>query len=392
MEPGHIVFLDYDERPKLWHTRVLLSPTTADCWMVLTPDHDIFEEQISMANGDIIDLHYGGPDGNLAPRIAPNSVYSFQPMDPGLLGNYMMQGRVQGDAIRALAGLPPARPGPPGLAAPAAAAPVAPAIAGGAPGVVEDTWVAMEDGGNYKMGDIVVKDPTPLPAGSLSLGNRALVTSGNSTVVLKKIPAGEVAANRLQDIRVLPVAFDAQGQRRREFNLAVGLMDGTPPQGGGLQLRGPSTSLNMLKGLRDQNFTPTTYHEHWLRVGDIPKGDRSVYEHECLSRILEAFVTIDQVNAPSLQGIELISRRLQVIREAHRVSPSQPDYSAADHIMGWKYKKAAQIDMELAQHVATELKNEAAIAKEARKAKEEQSHKRPYPKGKAQKGEGAKDQ
>ena len=74
----------------------------------------------------------------------------------------------------------------------------------------------------------------------------------------------------------------------------------------------------------------------------------------------------------------------------HRISPGQPDYSAADHIMGWKYKRAAQIDMDLAQHVATELKNEAAIAKEARKAKEEQSHRRPQPKAKA-KGEGAKD-
>ena len=58
--------------------------------------------------------------------------------------------------------------------------------------------------------------------------------------------------------------------------------------------------------------------------------------------------------------------------------------------MGWKYKRAAQIDMDLAQHVATEHKNEAAIAKEARKAKEEQSHRRPQPKAKA-KGEGAKD-
>jgi len=145
-----------------------------------------------------------------------------------------------------------------------------------------------------------------------------------------------------------------------------------------------------LKNLRDQNFTPTTFHEHWCRVGDIPRGDRSVYEHEVLSRVLESCITIDQLNVPALQGVELIARRLQVIREAHRLSPGQPDYSAADHIMGWKYKRAAQIDMDLAQHVATELKNEAAIAKEARKTKEEQSHRRPQPKAKA-KGEGAKD-
>ena len=61
-----------------------------------------------------------------------------------------------------------------------------------------------------------------------------------------------------------------------------------------------------LKFFRDQTFTPSTYHEHWARNGDIPRGDRSVYEHECFARILEAFITIDQVNAPALQGMELL--------------------------------------------------------------------------------------
>jgi hypothetical protein len=28
-------------------------------------------------------------------------------------------------------------------------------------------------------------------------------------------------------------------------------------------------------------LTPTTYHEFWLRNGDIPRGDRSIYEHDC---------------------------------------------------------------------------------------------------------------
>ena len=56
-----------------------------------------------------------------------------------------------------------------------------------------------------------------------------------------------------------------------------------------------------------------------------------------------------------------------------------PDYSAADHFMGWKYKRAAQVDADLAAHVATELKNEAAIAKESRKAREEQKQRRQGP-------------
>ena len=40
--------------------------------------------------------------------------------------------------------------------------------------------------------------------------------------------------------------------------------------------------------------------------------------------------------------------------------------------MGWRYKKQSSgIDSSLAAHVAGELKHEAAISKEARKAREE---------------------
>jgi len=65
----------------------------------------------------------------------------------------------------------------------------------------------------------------------MSLGNRALVTVAGSILVLMKVPVGDVPMHRLQDIRILPVCFDAQGQRRREFNLSVAIMDGTPPGG-----------------------------------------------------------------------------------------------------------------------------------------------------------------
>ena len=143
------------------------------------------------------------------------------------------------------------------------------------------------------------------------------------------------------------------------------------PQVGGVQLEGPPTALNIAKSLRDQNMTPTSFHEFWVRSADIPRGDRSVYEHECLSRIFESMVCVDQLNCSGLQSMELVVRRMQVIREAHRVSPNAPDYSSADYFMGWRYKKQSQgIDSGLAAHVAAELKNAAAIQKEARKARE----------------------
>ena len=164
-------------------------------------------------------------------------------------------------------------------------------------------------------------------------------------------------ACKLEDLRVLPVVFDSQGVHRREFSSPLAEMNDAEPVGGGLQLSGPSTVLSIFKSLRDQSFTPSTFHEHWVRTSDLPKGDRSVYEHECLSRILDYMVVVDQLNAPALQSAELMCRRLQVIREAHRISLGQPDYSASDVMMGWKHARSgAGIDTSLAAHVANELK------------------------------------
>ena len=141
--------------------------------------------------------------------------------------------------------------------------------------------------------------------------------------------------------------------------------------GGGLQLDGPPSCLGVLKGMVARGLTPVTDHERWVRTSELAKGDRSVYEMEVITRVMEALVMIDQVNVPNLVGAELLMRRWQVIREAHRISPGAPDYGAADIVMGWTYRRGDGVHQPLAKYVADEVKDQAAIAKESRKAKEE---------------------
>lgn len=388
----------------VWHCRLLLSQVSHDCWIVATPDLDVYEEQLSLANPDYVDFRFLGPSGVIPPDIPPGSVYGFQPIDPATLAGLRVQANAMALAARAL--LPavapppavvPAPPPPPGMLVPhppaaphvAGQPPAAPAAAVGAG--VADTWVVVEDGEAHKKGDVVAVDPNPLPPGHMVAGLRGIIPSGTQHVLMKKVPASEAALVKLDDVRLLPVHFDGQGTRRREFNVAVAMLQDVVPQGGGLQLQGPTSILNMMKMFRDQNFTPTTFHEHWVRTADLAKGDRSVFEHECLSRIIESMITVDQLNLPCLQSAELLARRMQVIREAHRICPSAPDYSSADVMMGWKYRKSTQgVDSELAAHVAAELKNEAMIAKESRKAREENESRRQRarPKTKGNKGGG----
>lgn len=402
MQRGHLALLNYGEVPVVWHTRLLLSevdPAT-NTWIILTPDLDRYPERLDLHNGDLVDFEFLGASYHPPARIPAASIYGFDDMSPGDIAYQMHQGQLEAHALRVQQGLgapappvapmapvpPPLPPAPPGVLAAAPAAPAVPlgvpAPVGPAVGIVY-VWVAIEAAGGRNRGDVVCVEPAVLPVGHVRLGDRAIVPDlhgGADGCVVKRVSQVEAPNFKLEDLRVLPVSFDIQGVRRCEFASAVPHMVDAIPQGGGLQLEGPSTALNIAKGLRDQNMTPTSFHEFWLRSADIPRGDRSVYEHECLSRIFEAMMCVDQLNPSGLQSMELVVRRMQVIREAHRISPSAPDYSSADYFMGWRYKKQSQgIDSGLAAHVASELKNDAAIQKEARKAREEQAQRRRNP-------------
>ena len=105
-------------------------------------------------------------------------------------------------------------------------------------------------------------------------------------------------------------------------------------------------------------------------MNDIAKGDRSVYEMQVIGNVLFHMATIDQLNMGNLSSAELLARRYQVIKEAHRISPGQPDYSMSDVMMGWAHRKAG-VSVDLSKYVAAELKDRAAVQKEARKAREE---------------------
>ena len=177
------------------------------------------EEQVDLWH------HISTAGRSLAPYIDPHRGYAFQPMTPAALANFKLQGRVQGDAIRALAGLTPANAGPAAVS-PAQAMPAAPAPAPDG-GAVADTWIAM-----VQKGDIVVqkgryRSPRSKPSYSgkhvvgKHVGKQSIDHSCRehpcsdegawNILVLMKVPAGDVPMYRLQHIRILPVCFDAQG-------------------------------------------------------------------------------------------------------------------------------------------------------------------------------------
>ncbi|CAK0792708.1 unnamed protein product, partial [Prorocentrum cordatum] len=76
-----------------------------------------------------------------------------------------------------------------------------------------------------------------------------------------------------------------------------------------------------------------------------------------------------QCNLPNLVGAELLVRRKSVLEEARSSSPSDPDYSALDIMMGWAETQGmGSMPDALMSCTANRLKDKAAISKEKRKA------------------------
>lgn len=128
MEAGHLALVDYGEVPRLYHTRLLLAPTTGTNWVILTPDFDRYEEQMDHLNVDFSDFIFLGSQGVIPAHIPAHEVYSFAPMNAGLLAHHMTLGKVEANAIRQSRGVGPIGGGAPLAPAPAAA-PAAPAAA-----------------------------------------------------------------------------------------------------------------------------------------------------------------------------------------------------------------------------------------------------------------------
>ena len=367
MSEGDIWYINYGEHPPVIHSRLLGAHIQGNVWCIITPDHDVYEEQLDAMNPDAVSVipGVGGIGAPLPAGINPNEVYGFRAMTAQQYQSLMNEARQHAAAVRVQMGLPP-----PGLAAP-------PAPVVGNPQDSPLVWVAMEHEHGKSAGEIVCDVGIPLPGGAVVLGgNKALIPVGNGALYIKQVPKDKISSMEVRDLRVLNMQFDEQGQRKVDFSRAVARMSQDPMPGGGLLLDGPPSALPVLKGMVSRGLTPVTDHEHWVRTHESLKGDRSLYEMEVLTRAIEAFATQDQINIPNSRGCELLIRRWQVIREAHRLNPSSPDYSASDIFMGWEYRRGDGVHTELAKFVATELKDQAQIAKESRKAREEMAQKK----------------
>ena len=82
--------------------------------------------------------------------------------------------------------------------------------AGAAPAAGGQCWVCVETAEGWTRGEIIVHDPNPLPAGHLSVGDKAVVPAKDASgvpVFVKRVGVAEAPSLKLEDLRTLPVQF-----------------------------------------------------------------------------------------------------------------------------------------------------------------------------------------
>ena len=105
MNAGDLALHDYGEVPEVLHSRLLLAQVVGDSWIILTPDHDMYEEQLSPHNPDLKAFYFLGPGGAIPGHLNAANVYGFAPILPNRMANYYVQGRALADAARVARGL-----------------------------------------------------------------------------------------------------------------------------------------------------------------------------------------------------------------------------------------------------------------------------------------------
>jgi len=399
LEAGSYVYLCYDPFPE-WHVRLVLSWVGAGDYVVLTPDGDIYIEQLDSNNVDLSGIRYS--DGGSTPvGLAGQPIYDFRPRPSGVqLGALLREGQLFAVAerqARGLAGVPVGAPVgaaalapsvvPLPLPAPVAAPGAAPPVAAPRIAVAGGTWVLDEPTPSFKVGQEVV-----LPAAAVDFGGRALITVEGRVVGATRVQAGGslddwIVARCGQllacDQRLIPPELP-----RAERSLAEAeRMMASAPAGGFAGLNGPSTVEENMRSIASRSGHFEGHHDRWVVESKIELSNRSRHEHKVLCKTL-ALAVKGGYNIKRGACFEYVNRRRLLLEEAHREDVSKPNFEYAHLYMGEQADQpGAASSSALRAHVAAELAKESAILKEKRKAREAREGHKPKSGGK---GDGGK--
>jgi len=434
------MLIEYGDEPGMWHERLVIAPSTPEMmfritgvesiegpevWWALTPDGDLYPQQLSVPPlrglafydaGHLVMRATAIPAGVLD-RHERREYHRFQPgrqvpcASPlAFLEAQAVVKQQEAPRVR-LRGKQPAEGRGPVL-------PVAPAL-GGAPAVVVDEglqlvatgrqrlpaagsqhrWVVIRASQGGDTGYDVDEEVEEWAAvGRLGLVARkdgssacvaALSESDVEQLLRSRSRAGKTPANEDDvdlDARVLAIQRLPDGRRHRPFRDAVAALVETSWDH--WPVHGPRTLLWCARHIVENDQHPLAHHTRFKQNAGLQHHDAGVPVHETAMRMLEYALSYDQVQAAELACLEVAVRQAQLVELKYRdkVVGNQTGAQVSmldqdDHLYLGTGSTRGQlmIDPRLEEYVAGELQREAAAAKERRKMREERGLQRPPP-------------
>lgn len=384
LSEGTRVFVLYDlPPPDLYHERYILAACACGrgYHVVLTPDHDVYAEQISLENDDLSGFRIAV--GNQLPAgLDGNNTYRIRNLpDPAMMNQLRRDALHTAAAMAAVPGAPPGAYGP--LVQPAAVPPQA------APLAQDDVWVRIESEAGHARGEIVILDGSEVVHGEVGLK-----TVGGSSFAIRKMKRGDVdkfkGAEASADARLLGLVF--QGLDRAERQWRDVSKDTKEEVIADWAVPGPRTAEWCIRFLNRRNGGPMDHHRWWMQNHSLKNDSWGASEHDTLMKIIDKLGRFDGLDLANLAGAELAFRRLQLIEFVYSErgpgggkGSGRGDNKKVDSMTSMQMHEASifsgshkefgdvMVAPSLLDYVAKEVEGEAAVLKQVRKAREERA-------------------
>lgn len=368
LRPGSRILVFY-ETDVVWHTRYLLTQVDRDSWIILTPDGDIYCEEVSDGNADWVGWRVW-PVGSPAPYgVEGNLIYGFNPApDQAAMRQLLEEGEHHAAQERLRLGL--ANHGPhinqaaPGVVANPGPAPLVGGHAGG--GVA-----------NLAGGDQGGVGGNPAVPGGAQVAGDLHGHAGLSQVLAGgagDVGLGVGGAGGDDDARTLPISRDSEGLRFKEFRVAC--QESKPTDFKDWPVSGPRTTKYVLSQMLEHGGSAIGHHQAWRVACKFAPTDAPAQEHEAWSKVLQTMMTYDQLDVSNLASGELVVRALQRIEEKHKFKLASVDDAGEGALfMGATSgtRAGSIISPKLTEWIGSEMQKDALVAKERRKAREERA-------------------
>ena len=381
------VLVEYDVGgATLFHERWAVEHVRNDEYVVITPDEDVYVEELGLFNSDLRSVRVRPGNGALPAGVAAGQVYGLPAWGPNDVARLREAARRLADQERA-GGPQPSEPvlpapqmgsAPPALQALGGHERVPPPVGseGHAAGTLK--WLAAEAEGGFAYGQDVLGVGAGMAKGAKVVHG---LPTGSSIYVMCVDGADFQAFMQrpsTYDPRVLPMVLNALRQPERTLkDVAAQSLEREMPW----QLTGPRTARWCVNYLAIEGLSFEGHHE---RLRQITKADSSswgIQEHFQTSMSLRTALLVDQLDPYNLLSVEIQFRRLQTIEFSYSERAKEAEAKAVGGRLSLEERSSfggitrqyatLMICPELLEHVKLETEKEASLAKNLRKAREE---------------------